>query len=147
MKLSTRATYGLRALMALATEEEAGPVMLKGLAERHALPPTYLEQLMVPLRKSGLVAATRGARGGYRLGRPAEEITVLEIVEVLDGRLTFIDCHDITCCNMAPDSCALKSLLDEASASARRILGDVTLATLVQRQQDRNDNPSLMYMI
>lgn len=134
-------------MMALAVDEGAGPVMLKGLAERHGLPPTYLEQLMVPLRKSGMLTATRGARGGYRLGRPAQAITVCEIVEVLEGPIAFVDCTEIACCGIAHDACALRDLLDDASNAARRVLDGVTLAQLVERQRAKADASVEMYVI
>ncbi|HPM25338.1 MAG TPA: Rrf2 family transcriptional regulator, partial [Phycisphaerae bacterium] len=69
MKLSTRSTYGMRAMLELALAVGQGPVMVREIAERQRLPATYLEQLMVLLRKAGLVNATRGAHGGYALAR------------------------------------------------------------------------------
>lgn len=148
MKLSTRSTYGLRAMMAIAIENTHGPVMVREIAERHQLPATYLEQIMVPLRKADLLSATRGARGGYRLARPACEITICEIVEALEGRLELVDCTEITCCGVQPDACTVKDLLTEAGAAMRRVLSQVTLAELVERQRAKDaDDSALMYMI
>ena len=70
MKFSTRAIYGMRAMLALARAHGRGSTFLKDIAERENLPGTYLEQLMVPLRKAGLVQAVRGARGGLLRVRP-----------------------------------------------------------------------------
>ncbi|HEX2951453.1 MAG TPA: Rrf2 family transcriptional regulator [Armatimonadota bacterium] len=147
MKLSTRATYGLRAVMAIAASPAGEPVMIKDIAERQKLPATYLEQLMVPLRKSGLLSATRGAHGGYKLSRPAQTITIREIIEILEGPLELVECADITCCGLQPDACALKDLFSEATHAILHVFESVTLAELLERQQAKEANASLMYVI
>lgn len=147
MKLSTRSTYGLRAMMAVANDAGNGTVMVKEIAERHNLPATYLEQIMVPLRKAGLLSATRGARGGHRLSRPAREITVCEIIETLEGPLELVDCAEISSCDAHPDICAMKDVLNEASAALRNVLAKVTLDELVKRQQTKAEDSVLMFMI
>lgn len=148
MKLSTRATYGLQAMMAIAREAAQGPVMVKTIAARHHLPATYLEQVMVPLRKSGLLSATRGAKGGYRLARPARDITVCEIVEALEGPLELVDSTDNSCFGIQPELCAAKDVLDEAGAAMRSVLVKVTLAELLDRQLAKEAaDAAVMYMI
>ena len=79
MKFSSRAIYGMRAMLALARAHGHGSTFLKEIVEREGLPGTYLEQLMVPLRKAGIVQGVRGARGGYTLSRSPAEIPVLRI--------------------------------------------------------------------
>lgn len=85
MKFSSRAIYGMRAMLSLARAHGHGSTLLKDIVEREGLPGTYLEQLMVPLRKSGIVLAVRGAKGGYTLARNPAEITVLSILEALEA--------------------------------------------------------------
>ena len=87
MKLSTRARYGLKALIDLGLHSENETVSLQSIAERQDISVSYLEQLMAMLKKAGLVTSSRGAYGGYRLGRPAEEISVGDILRVLEGGL------------------------------------------------------------
>lgn len=87
MKLSTKGRYGVKALFELALHHGAGPMSLKQIAERQGLSEHYLEQLVAPLRKAGLVSSLRGAQGGYVLGRPPEQITVGDILRVLEGPL------------------------------------------------------------
>lgn len=87
MKLSTKGKYGVKAMFELAMHEGAGPVSLKLIAERQNLSEHYLEQLAAPLRKAGLVSSVRGAQGGYVLARPAAEISVGDILRVLEGPL------------------------------------------------------------
>lgn len=85
VKLSTKGKYGVKALFELAMHEGAGPVSLKLIAERQGLSEHYLEQLVAPLRKAGLVNSVRGAQGGYVLGRPAAQVSVGDILRVLEG--------------------------------------------------------------
>ena len=134
MKLSTRATYGLRALLVLACKYGQGPVLLRDIAEMQDLPTTYLEQLMVLMRKSGLVSATRGINGGYRLMRDPSQITLAEIILVLEGPLDLVECAAIASCHRSPTTCALKATLDEASQLLLDHLKSVTLQQLCERQ-------------
>lgn len=148
MKLSTRSTYGVRAMLALALQPHGtGPLMVKDIAEQQKLPATYLEQLMVLLRKAGLVTATRGAHGGYVLARPAAEITLAEIIEVLEGPLNLTDCPSGAGCCGHPESCALYGLWQRASQSLIDVFGNVTLAALAEEQRARESGTILMYSI
>ena len=92
MKLSTRAKYGLKALIDLGLYSEKEAVSLQSIAGRQNISVSYLEQLMALLKKAGLVKSVRGAAGGYFLGRPAEEISVGDILRVLEGGLEAASC-------------------------------------------------------
>ena len=92
MKLSTRAIYGLRAMIDLGVYSEQEAVSIQSIAGRQNISVSYLEQLMAKLKRAGLVESTRGACGGYRLGRPAEEISVGDILRVLEGGLEAAQC-------------------------------------------------------
>ena len=94
MRLTTRGHYGVRAMAQLARAYGKGPQPLSEVASREGLSAAYLEQLIVVLRKAGLVEATRGAHGGYQLSRPPAEISVGDVVRALEGPI-------------APDGCAL----------------------------------------
>lgn len=85
MRLSTRSTYGMRALVELVLASGHGPVSAALIAKRQELSVAYLEQLLHRLKKEGLVTSVRGPRGGYRLARAAHQITLAEIVRILDG--------------------------------------------------------------
>src|SRR4029078_7934346 len=84
MKLSTRAEYGIRVLVALAHADADRPISLAGIARADKLPHAYIEQLVGALRRAGLVTATRGHSGGYRLARPADQISLAGAVWALD---------------------------------------------------------------
>src|SRR5438876_1085583 len=92
MMFSTKAEYGIRVLVELAGRNGEGPVPLAEIAETNGLPLAYLEHLVARLRKAGLVESRRGARGGYLLARPADEITMAEVVEALEGAIAPIEC-------------------------------------------------------
>lgn len=147
MKFSTRAIYGMRALLALAREHGKGSMFLKDIAEREKLPGTYMEQLMVPLRKAGLVQAVRGAKGGYTLARRPAEITTKEILEALEGPLTLAECPGGSGCCGHPDTCALHDLWHEASNAMNQVFLENSLATLLERQQAKEQAPILNYSI
>jgi Rrf2 family cysteine metabolism transcriptional repressor len=91
MKLSTKGEYGLLAMIDLALYSSEGPVQSQQIAERQHIPKQYLDQLMLTLKKAGLVESSRGRQGGYVLARPARNITILEIVTALEGPLENIN--------------------------------------------------------
>jgi Rrf2 family protein len=133
--------------MALALNYGHGTMMVREIAEAHMLPATYLEQIMVPLRKSGVVSATRGAGGGYVLARPPADTTVLEIIEILEGPLVLVECETVRTCCTTPDCCALKALIDDAADALRQVFGDMTLAELAEQQRRKMAGAALMYDI
>jgi Rrf2 family protein len=134
-------------MLALALYEGEDPVMTKDIAEKQGLPVTYLEQLMLILRRSGLVNATRGAKGGYVLARDPKQITLAEIVEVLEGPLEIADCADVPSCNIEQRMCALKDIFDEANKALRSVFEKVTLADLADKQRSKNMQTVQMYYI
>ena len=91
MKLSTRGRYGLRALVDLAANSGENPVSLTQTARRQKLSLNYLEQVFASLRRAGLVSTVKGAGGGYALARDMEEITVKEVLEALEGKISIAD--------------------------------------------------------
>lgn len=92
MKLSTKGRYGLRAFIDLAVYGEEDAVSLTSIAARQEISLNYLEQLMAKLRKAGLVESIRGVNGGYKLSRPAEEISVGDVLRALEGDLKPVEC-------------------------------------------------------
>ncbi len=92
MKVSTRGEYGVRAMVALAKHSGDQPVSIGVISRESAVPYAYLEQLIVPLRRAGLVASKRGAHGGYTLSRPASEIRVGEVYRAMEGPVAPMEC-------------------------------------------------------
>jgi Rrf2 family protein len=147
MKFSSRAIYGMRAMLALARSHGQGSTFLKDIVEREGLPGTYLEQLMVPLRKAGIVQGVRGAKGGYTLSRNPAEISVLSILEALEGPLNLAECPTGSGCCRNPEACALQDLWEDGSRALQNTYTGVSLAALLERQREKESEPSLNYSI
>ncbi|MDZ7794248.1 MAG: Rrf2 family transcriptional regulator [Spirochaetia bacterium] len=92
MKMSTRSRYGLRFMFELALHYKEGPVLLRDIAERHNISEKYLSKLVIPLKGIGLINTYRGAHGGYSLAIEPEKITVKQIVDVLEGDTSSVEC-------------------------------------------------------
>jgi len=139
MMFSTKAEYGIRVMVELARRAGEQPIPLAEIAEHGALPLAYLEHLVARLRKAELVASRRGSRGGYMLARPAEEITMAEVVEALEGSIAPIECiseaadGSIVCAREsdAAHACPTKLLWTRVRFSIVRTLQETTLADLV----------------
>ena len=133
MRLSTKGRYGVRAMYELAKHYGDAPMSIKEIAEHQGFSDSYIEQLFSSLKKSGLIVSLRGARGGYKLSRPPEEITVGQILRVLEGPIEFADCAgggSGQACSMA-SGCVTKGLWQEISAAVNQIIDHRTLADLV----------------
>jgi Rrf2 family transcriptional regulator, cysteine metabolism repressor len=142
MMFSTKAEYGVRVLVELARRGDTNPVPLTEIAEVNGLPLAYLEHLVARLRKAELVVSRRGARGGYLLARPAEEITMAEVVEALEGSIAPIECitadpDGSVVCSRETDpehACPTKLLWTRVRFSIVRTLQDTTLDELVPKK-------------
>ncbi len=132
MRLTTKGRYAVTAMLDLAFHREEGPVTLADISRRQAISLSYLEQLFSRLRRKGLVESTRGPGGGYRLGRPAEEIAVAEVIEAVDESVDATRCGGRGDCQ-ADQRCLTHELWCELSEHIHRFLDGVSLATLVAR--------------
>ncbi|GBD18531.1 Rrf2 family transcriptional regulator [Thermomicrobium sp. 4228-Ro] len=146
MKVSTRGEYGLRAMVSLARMYGRGPMPLSVIAQDSAVPVAYLEQLMLPLRRAGLVVSTRGAHGGYQLARPPEQVKVGEIYRVMEGPIAPMDCvredADEETCPMI-DGCATRIVWLKLRDSIVEVLDSTTLADLIaQAPRPRAEQPA-----
>ncbi len=118
LSITTKSPYALRALTELALIGGDGPVPLAELARRRDVPVQVLEQLFANLRRAGLLRSQRGVRGGYAFERAPADITVLEVVELLDGRV----------------GGGAESVFAEAAAAARAVLAKDTIADVAERE-------------
>ena len=133
MKLSTRGKYGLYAMIYLAQHAGEGPQSLRAIAEL-GLPDPYLEQLLGSLRRAGLVTSVRGAQGGYRLSRPAREITARHIIEAMEGPLNLSECVGEPE-NVCPrgSHCAARGLWAYLTDEINGLLSSITLTDMVNQ--------------
>ena len=132
MRISCKAEYGIRALLDLALYSQQGPSLSRDTAQRQGIPETYLNQLLLQLRRSGLVASVRGPRGGHLLARPADEITMLEVVEALEGPIVVLP-EGVPPPASGETKAAMGSLWDELRTNLREHLSRMTLQDLAER--------------
>lgn len=93
MKISTRGRYGIKAMVDLAINSKNNKcVSLKSIAQRQGIPENYLEQLMSILKKAEVIKSVRGVQGGYILNKAPEDITVGDLINILEGSLAIVDC-------------------------------------------------------
>jgi Rrf2 family cysteine metabolism transcriptional repressor len=151
MIFTTKAEYGVRLLIQLGLQGGDQPVSLKAVAEAEHLPLAYLERIAALLKKAGLVAATRGAHGGYVLARPSEEITMDAVVLALEGAIAPMDCFfddrdGRVLCSHATDAqaCATKLLWTRVQMGVIRSLQGTTLAELVEFSQPPSPAPATL---
>jgi len=137
MKLSKKSEYGLRAMLDLAAHADEGAVRLKDLADRNNIPLKFLEQIFLALRNAGVIRSQVGARGGYMLSRPAEEITLGEVIRTLDGTIAPVGCvskiayEPCTC----PDerACPLRAAMNQVRDAIVAVVDYTSLADAVSR--------------
>lgn len=131
MRVSSRGEYGLRALYDLAQHYTDGPVPSSDIAKRQSIPPNYLNQLLISLRRSGLIHSERGRNGGHYLARPPHEITLGEAVHVLDGTTAPKECvEDASVCT---DHCTYCDVWREVKSATDSILARKTLADVTHK--------------
>ncbi|MFM8888510.1 MAG: RrF2 family transcriptional regulator [Solirubrobacterales bacterium] len=149
MLFSTKAEYGVRLMVELGRDQRDQPLSLASIAEAENLPLSYMEHLVARLRQAGLVESTRGARGGYSLGRDPAEITMLEVVEALEGPIVPMECFEaepegrVQCSHLAPEDgpCATKLLWTRVHGGVTDALRETTLSDLVEFAGERGRNP------
>jgi len=140
MKLSTKGRYGTRLMLELAIHYGKGPVALKDIAKRQEISEKYLWQLISPLKIAGLVNSTRGPSGGYTLAKKPSEITLNDIVSVLDGPLCIVDCvKDPSLCKRSAN-CVTREVWSETSEELSKVLASKTLEDMIKRQKNK-DSP------
>ena len=129
ISITTKSPYALQALAELGRAGTVGPVPIGELAKRRSIPAQFLEQLFAVLRRAGVLRSQRGVKGGYSFAREPSEITVLEIVELLDG----------------PIGNDAKGVFADAAQAARSVLASVTIADVIERET--SEQGGVMYHI
>lgn len=135
MKISTKGIYGLEAILDIAINLSNGPVKIRSISERQGISDKYLEQIFRILKKNNLVNSIRGAKGGYVLSKSPQEMTVKEILDILEGPLSPVDCVvEGDCCNRF-EGCATKIVWSSVREELDAITEAVTIADLVDCYQ------------
>ena len=144
MKISAKTEYACIAMLELASRQGSGePVRIRKIAERHAVPPRFLVQILPQLNGAGLVRSTRGAAGGYHMERPPEQVSLGEVMRAIEGSGK----NNGTATSASPDSPAVKALSQawaNVEAVQREMLNKITFAELLERARSHDDR---MYYI
>jgi len=144
MKLSTKGRYGLRAMINMAVHKNEGPNAVYLVAEREGISDRYLEQLMVSLKRAGLIKSIRGPQGGYVLSREPQDITVGQIIRALEGPIAPVDCVSEEYpeeCDRA-DQCVTRLIWAKVRDSIAQVLDSYTLQDLVLESKQLNSTCS-----
>ena len=136
MKLSTKGRYAVTAMMDLAIHDRDGPVTLADISSCQGISLSYLEQLFARLRQSGLVEGVRGPGGGYRLGKPSNQISVADIISAVDETIDNTRCQGNLDCNKG-ERCLTHHLWNDLSERLYDFLNDITLSEFIKDPEVR----------
>ena len=138
MKISTKGRYGVRILLDLALHEGNTPRMIRDISESQQISEKYISRLIIALRRANMVRSIRGAKGGFRLARKPEELTLLDIVEVMEGPLAIVDCVRSPEKCGRNGQCATREVWDRLNSGIREAMRKVTLADMIENSRRRN---------
>jgi Rrf2 family protein len=139
--LSMKSKYALRAALRLAVTYGSGPVPIADLSDSERIPRKFLEQILLELKRHGILASAMGRGGGYRLRIPPEQVTFGQIIRIFDGPLAPVRCASLTAYEPCPDcgpeqTCAVRPVMKEARDALAAILDKVTLTEALRRQRE-----------
>ena len=145
MKLTYKGDYALKAILSLSRRGVGGPVVpLAEIAGEQDIPMKYLEQIMLVLKGAGYVASKRGVGGGFTLQKAPEDITVGEIVRLIEGPIEPIACaargHDVDCGDA--DCCAFQEIWEKVSGATASIIDTVTFSQVMRRTEELKESHS-----
>jgi Rrf2 family protein len=136
MRLSTKTRYGTRAVLDIALHAQQGPVHLGDISERQEISRKYLGQIIGQLLTAGILESIRGPQGGYILNRLPNEIRLGEIIRTLDGSLALVRCVDKPdLCNRT-ERCVTREVWTKAKESMESLFDQITVADLMERQEE-----------
>lgn len=146
MNISAKSKYAVRALVELAHQTNGQPIPIADIANRRDIPLQFLEQLFSTLRKSGILNSHRGVRGGFSFNRLPEDITILDVVEVLDGNISPAACTSGASCERA-EGCIMNEVWKEVKSSLEETLASWNIGDLAARESLLEDKSREMYYI
>ncbi len=132
MRLSTKVRYAVRAVVDLAINYHDKPVMIKDIAKRQKISERYLENIFTKLRSAGILESIRGKKGGFKLAKEPNQITVLSIFKAVVGKVMIIKCiSDPEICEFA-DNCLTKILWEKLNTCVENFLESITISDVIQ---------------
>ncbi|MBR1945735.1 MAG: Rrf2 family transcriptional regulator [Alphaproteobacteria bacterium] len=140
MKISTKGRYGLRILLDLALHDQNTPRLMKDIARSQQISEKYISRLILQLNEAGFVTSFRGAKGGLKLAKPPKEITLLEIVEAMEGRISIVECaSDKNFCPKSED-CSACRIWSSLNKKIRKQMNEITLKDLLKTEKNKTKN-------
>ncbi len=137
LRLTQKSKYAVRALTELALDDCGNPLGVYEVARRQRIPERFLEQIFGELRRAKILESRRGARGGFCFAVPPEEVTVLDIVEILDGEVRPARCSAGGTCYIAEAPlCATSKIWDEARSALEGVFGRYTIAQIAAEERE-----------
>ena len=133
MNISTKGRYAVRAMLDLALQPTDGPTLIKDISKRQEISGLYLEQLFTRLKTFGLLRSIRGRKGGFMLSKPAAEIRLIDILQVMEGSIALVDCVDNAALCARADACVTRDVWAEMKKAMTEVLESTTLQDLVKR--------------
>ena len=148
MKLSKKGDYALRAMIELSLNYEKGSVQIHTISQKEKIPQKFLEQILLELKKAGLLRSKRGIGGGYSLIKPPKEITLAEVIRIIDGPLAPLGCVSTWAHVSCPEekNCGLQSVMLDVRNAIAKILEGITFFEICKRTKG-NLEQRLVYHI
>ena len=143
MRLTTKGRYAVTAMLDLSLNYGLGPITLSDISGRQGISLSYLEQLFSRLRKHGLVISARGPGGGYSLSRPADDISVGEVISAVDEKIDSTDCNGKGNCK-GDEPCISHELWQGLSTQISEFLAGITLEEVVKNYQSNKQEPNVI---
>jgi Rrf2 family transcriptional regulator, cysteine metabolism repressor len=147
MKITAKGRYALRLLLDVALHQQQGSVTLSDIAARQGISQPYLWHVVTPLTAAGILRVKRGSQGGYVLARKPSEISIRDIVNVLEGSVTFVADQKVDEENRNSVYMVTHNAWVELENKIAEVLGGITLAELLARHRDAEDIDNLNYTI
>lgn len=155
MVLSQKSQYAVRAVFELAKQEGTGPVAAARIAEAEYIPVRFLENILSQLRQAGIVESVRGKEGGYRLSRRPQQVSVGEVVRLIQGPMSEVDCADAVADQRAGSGrmcplrtgCVLLPMWDKAHRAMMDVFDGTTFRDLVEQERAANNCEVIDYAI
>ena len=138
MKISTKGRYGLRILMDLALHQSDKPRLIRDIAKSQQISEKYISRLVISLRKAGMIRSVRGVNGGFHIAKKPEDITLLDVIEVMEGPLSIVDCVSTPKRCKLSENCAPREVWCKLNDDIRGLMRGTTLADILLAYDRQN---------
>ncbi len=141
MKISTKGRYGVRILLDLALHDSATPRQIRDIALSQQISEKYISRLIIALRRAKMIRSIRGAKGGYRISRDPESVTLLDIIEVMEGPLSIVDCVRSPQKCKRSCNCPSRQIWDRLTSDIHDAMQKITLQDIIDNYLQTRSDP------